>query len=287
MNVKKFDPTIGTFRSMLLRNVCGISSAAPRMPAAFHAPDGGGGGGGGGATKLADLLKDPDFKKEFDAAIGEATTGLVNKNKELLTEKKKLSDQMLELTSKFEGIDLEQVRALMEKFEGDDEAKLIKAGKIDEVIERRAAKIISKHEKAAETAQAEAKKNAETAAANLAKFKREKLNNAIATSVKGLAEGALPKVQRDAAEMFDIDDDGNVVAREGAPLGPGGKPLSLETLTDYLIEASPFYFPSSGGAGGQGGRGQGGGRKPTIAFGDSAALSANLEAVAEGKMEVK
>jgi hypothetical protein len=214
----------------------------------------------------------------------------VNKNKELLTEKKNSADQRSTSSRpSSRASTLDQVRALMEKFEGDDEAKLIKAGKIDEVIEKRAAKIIAKHEKAAQTAQDEAKKNAEAAAANLAKFKREKLNNAIATSVKGLADGALPKVQRDAAEMFDIDDEGNVVARENAPLGPGGKPLTLETLTDYLIEASPFYFPSSGGAGGQGGgQGRRQGRKPTIAWNDSeSAVGENLEGLADGEVEIR
>lgn len=263
------------------------SPALPNMPAACFAPDGGGGGG----SKLSDLLKEnPELKGEIDAMIAAANSKLEAKRDEILKEKKKLQDDMTALQDKFkafDGVDADKVKALLEKFEGDEDSKLIKDGKIDEVIEKRAARIIAKHEKAVADATEREKAANEKAGNFLSRWKTERLDNFIAKKVTGLADGALPKVQRDARDLFDIDDEGNVVTKEGAPTDSKGKALTLETYGEYLIEASPFYFPPSGGAGGQGG-GKGGGKGgKQIAWNDSAAIGGNLEGLASGEVGVK
>jgi len=115
------------------------------------AAEGGDGGGGGGATIT------PEVQAQIDAAVATAvsaaTSGLDAKNKELLG-KLKLKDGELE---KFKGIDPEKTRQLLAKFENDEEAQLIAAGKMDEVVNRR----IEKQKSALESAKTEAEAKAQ------------------------------------------------------------------------------------------------------------------------------
>lgn len=265
------------------------SPALPGLPAACFAPDGG--GGGGGAKTLADLLKDPDTKALIEAFAKDQNAALAGKRDEILGEKKKLQEQLDALQNKFkalDGLDIDVIKGLMDKLENDEDAKLIKAGKIDEVVEKKAARVIAKHEKAVSDAAEREKKEKDRADGFQSRWKSEKLDNAIARSVTGLADGALGKVQRDARDLFDIDDNGDVVPKENAPMGASGKPVTLETYGEYLLETSPFYFPASGGAGGGGGR-PGGGAQPkkTIAWNDSNAIGQNLEGIASGDVGVR
>lgn len=247
--------------------------------------------------KLAELLKDADFKAEFDdaikaavtPAIEEATTGLKAKNAELLDEKKKEKQKADDLAKKLEAfgdLDAGKVAELIKKLGDDEEAKLLKDGKLDEVIAKRTERIIGKFDKAAKDAEDKAKASDEKATKYESAWKSERLDNQIARKVSGLADGALPKVQRDAREFFDVNEEGEVVTKEGAPLGPGGKPLTLDNYGDYLLDTSPFYFPPSGGAGGQGGQGRKG-KTQVIDANDKEAFANNLEKIASGEVTAK
>ena len=117
------------------------------------AAEGGEGGGGGAATIT------PEVQAQIDAAVASAvsaaTSGLDAKNKELLG-KLKLKDGEL---AKFAGIDPEKTKQLLAKFENDEEAQLIAAGKMDEVVNRR----IEKQKSALESAKTEAEAKAQKA----------------------------------------------------------------------------------------------------------------------------
>src|SRR5690242_14032953 len=90
--------------------------------------EGGNGGGGGQAPEIT-----PELQAIIDARVGEAVSGLKTKNSELLGKLKTAGDQL----KTFDGIDPEAVRGILSKFANDEEAGLIAAGKLDEVLDKR------------------------------------------------------------------------------------------------------------------------------------------------------
>ncbi|WP_457849526.1 hypothetical protein, partial [Staphylococcus aureus] len=65
------------------------------------------------------------------------------KNSELLGSLQKQKETL----KQFEGIDVESVKQIMARFENDEEAKLMKDGKFDQVIERRTEKLRAESER--------------------------------------------------------------------------------------------------------------------------------------------
>ncbi|MFZ5312959.1 host specificity protein J [Enterobacter asburiae] len=94
----------------------------------FYAPESGGEGSGGGGIEIT-----PEIQKLIDERVTSEVTGLKTKNSELLGTIK----QQKENLSRFEGIDPDAVRGILQRFSDDEEAKLIAAGKIDEVLDKR------------------------------------------------------------------------------------------------------------------------------------------------------
>jgi len=107
----------------------------------------------------------------------------------------------------------------------------------------------------------------------VASLKRRLLFQTIALTVSGLKPRALSAVQRDAEEWLEVDDHGNVVPKRGSP-------TTLHTLTEHLKRVSPYYFGDGDEKAGKGAA------MKTIKFGDSDALSRNLDDVAEGRVSV-
>jgi len=101
------------------------------------AGDGGGAGGGTGPEIT------PEIEAVIAARIAEATNGLKAKNSELLGSLQKQKETL----KQFEGVDVESVKQIMARFENDEEAKLIKDGKFDQVIERRTEKLRAESER--------------------------------------------------------------------------------------------------------------------------------------------
>jgi hypothetical protein len=109
-------------------------------------------------------------------------------------------------------------------------------------------------------------------ASALSALKRRILELEVAANVTGLKPGALAAAQRDAIELLDVDEGGQVVPRKDGP-------TTLSTLAAYLRKSSPFYFTDTGA----------GAKVPsskTIRWDDGQALSQNLEAVADGTVGI-
>lgn len=97
----------------------------------FQNGDGAGGGGaGGGADDAAALAA---FQKWHD----EQTAGLRGNRDAILGEKREAEKLLAEEREKWKGLDPERMKLILNKFENDEEMKLIEAGKFDEVIEKR------------------------------------------------------------------------------------------------------------------------------------------------------
>lgn len=220
--------------------------------------EGGKGTGGGGAT----------ITPEIQALIDQQVAGLKAKNSELLGKVKDASEQL----KRFDGIDPDAVTAMLKRFADDEEAGLIKAGKVDEVLSKRTERLRGDFEKKL-SQEAERAKKAEAKAAKLA-------DRTLAGSLRDAAmkTGALPEAMEDivlrARGLWTLNDDGEAVAVDAdgeVILGKDGKsPLTPLEWAESLREAAPHLWPRAQGAGAQGsGRGTASG--PTGSFGGTKA----------------
>ncbi len=95
----------------------------------YYAEAGEGGEGGGGAAAAIT----PEIQALIDARVNESVTGLKTKNSELLGKLKEQGENL----KRYDGIDPDAVKTILQRFSDDEEAKLIAAGKIDEVLDKR------------------------------------------------------------------------------------------------------------------------------------------------------
>jgi hypothetical protein len=191
------------------------------------------------------------------AAIESATAGLKAKNQELLGSIREAKDNL----KKFDGIDPEAVSAILKRFTDGEEADLIKAGKIDEVLGKRTERMKANYDKLL----GEANGKAEAAAKRAKSWEGRVLDEAIraAAAKAGLHQHAIDDALFRARSMFSLTDDGQAVALDesGKPqLGKDGKtPFAPSEWLDGMKEKAPHWFPASASGGGAGGGGGGGG----------------------------
>lgn len=186
---------------------------------------------------------------EIQAIIDSAVAGLKSKNSEILGSLKATKEQL----ARFEGIDPDAMKSLLAKFSEDEDAALIKSGKIDEVINKRTERMKAGFE--AET-QAE-RKARETAEARVNAFSKRVLENSIRAEAgaAGLYHFAVEDALYRAGSVFVIDDNGNPVAAEGV-FGKDGKPLTLKEWFGEMKDKAPHWFEAkASGSGANGGGG--------------------------------
>lgn len=201
--------------------------------------DGGNGGGGQGAQIT------PEVQALIDAQVNAAVGGLKTKNAELLGKLKTTGDQL----KSFEGIDPDAVRGILSKFANDEEAQLIAKGDIDTVLTKRAERMKAGFEKDLKTAQ----EAAAHASSRTEKFASRVLKGEVvgAAAEAGVHKYALEDAMLAAARDFELDDEGNPIAREGK-YGKDGKPLTLKEWFADMKDARPHWFPATGSGGGAG-----------------------------------
>lgn len=214
----------------------------------FNATDDTGGGGGGGPEIT------PEIEAVIAARVAEATNGLKAKNSELLGSLQKQKETL----KQFEGIDVESVKQIMARFENDEEAKLIKDGKFDQVIERRTEKLRAESERQVQQA-LEKVKAAEKRAQN---FEGLVLDNHIraAAATAGMHPQAIEDALFRGRSIFTLDAEGKAIqlGEDKHPvLGKDGKsPFSPAEWLEGMKATAPHWFPtgSTGAGGGQGGK---------------------------------
>jgi len=169
-----------------------------------------------------------------------------------------------ELEARFAGIDPDKVREMMARFEGDEEGKLIAAGKIDEVVARRTEKLSKALQKQVDEAVVKEKAANDRAA----KFSQRVLDNHIraAAAKAGLHAHAIEDALFRARAMFSLNDAGDAVqlGADGHPvLGKDGKTsFTPGEWLESMKEVAPHWFPAGGSGGGAGGdKGAAGGGK--------------------------
>lgn len=200
-------------------------------------------------------LNAPEVKAAIDAAVAAQVTGLKNKNGELIATNKTLKTELETFKTQFDGLDLDAVKGLLTKAQTDEETRLLAAGKIDEVLNKRTEAMRAQHGK-------ELGKLKDSQAALEARLsKRDAAAMAGQVQVLAAKAGILPEAIDDAILVartkFTLNDDGEVVAREGE-FGDDGEPVTPAKWLESLREAKPHWWPRATGTG-AGGSGSGGG----------------------------
>lgn len=178
---------------------------------------------------------------QIQVAVDAATSGLKATNAALKAEKQAALDK----AKAFDGLDVEELKSFHAQFKDSEDLKLIKDGKIDEVLQRRNAKLIEDTAKQIKAAQDE--RDAEKA--KNGKFSQRVLNDSIRASAAraGITDpGAVEDVILNARMDFTLDDEGNPVQmRDGeVVLGKDGKsPFSPDEWIAQKAPSRKFWFP--------------------------------------------
>ena len=186
-------------------------------------------------------------KAATDAAIATAvakeveaqTLGLKNKNSELLGKMK----EMQEKSKLFEGLDPVALKEMKDRFDADEDAKLLATGKKNEVIEKYTQRMRADHE--VQIAAERERTKLESDRANA--YRGSVLDNQIRAALVGLHPGAIDDAILQGRQIFSLDAKGNAVKMDaqGVPeLGKDGStPFSPAEWIAIQKELKPHWFP--------------------------------------------
>lgn len=200
-------------------------------------------------------LDDPAIRAAIASQVDQETAGLRSNRDELKAEKKALSRKLRELEQRFDGLDPDKVRALMQRFENDEEAQLIADGKVDEVIERRTKRALEQAESDVTAARTRAEELEQSESTLKARIKRLILDRAVQEVALSDEVGLLPSAVTDAIErahrVFQVNDEDELVAMEGDTIIRGKDGKSPLTIGEWLLgmrkSAPHWWAPSTGG----------------------------------------
>jgi len=196
-----------------------------------------------------DVLKTEVVQSAIKDAVSEAvriaTEGLEANKNGILEEKRQLSDQLKEAqenAKRFEGLDMDKIKTMIDSMEASEEARLISEGKIDEVIAARTAAVKSSYE------DKYTEKDTEIAALNQrnsslqGKYEGKLIGDAIQSEAirQGMIPGAIPDAITNSRGLFKIGDDGKIEATKIDEFVN-----SPERFIKSLKENRPHYWPSN------------------------------------------
>jgi len=201
----------------------------------------------------------PEVQALIDAAVAEQVAGLKAKNSELLGKIKGVDETTAKLTQleaslkAFEGIDPTKARALFAGIEGDEDAKLLMEGKLDQIKEKHTGRMKQAHEQEVKTLQEQIKAAQQVGEA----YRGRVLDAQILAVSTGLHKGAVEDALLVGRSIFTLDAKGNAVKldAEGKPeLGKDGKTsFGPSEWMEAQRDAKPHWFPAaSSGSGGKG-----------------------------------
>ncbi len=205
------------------------------------------------------------FKTAVATAVAEATGGLKKNRDEVLAEKRELKEQYDNLATQLADLgDLETVKAMVSRFQNDEEAKLIADGKIDEVLNRRTESLRQDAETrvaSATTRVTELEEQLTGAKSMIAALVIDSNIDQAAAKLE-VTPTALADIRRAAREVFAINGENEVEARDknGVLLmGKDGKTaLTPATWLEQSKATNPHWWGAAAGGGAGGGTRVGG-----------------------------
>lgn len=209
---------------------------------------------------------------------------------------KEQAQQLADLTAKFDALgvndpeELKRLRKLSDDLDKDEDGKLIKEGKHEQVWEKRRASIVKDYDKKLKTESERATKAEERANKVLPRLRSLTLDTQVgrALGTVGALRGESAKVDAllRAQQVFDVNDDGEIILRDGVELfgKDATKPITVVEWCEKLVDDAPHLWEPSQGGGAKGNpapRTQGGVER--VNHGDPFAMGAAAKKIAEGK----
>lgn len=231
-------------------------------------------------------VEEKDYKEKLD----EFRTN----NRELFKQREQLTKDI----KKFEGIDPEKYRLATEalgKLDEQEDANLLKAGKVEEVFNKRTGAMKTDYENKLTAKEEALVKSTKEAGTYRDLYRDLKLNQEVAQTIEGVGnvrKGALPDVMARAKQIFQLDDQGQLVAKNDkgeAVYGKQGEPLTLQEWSSNLLQSAAHLFEQAAGGGAKGGRqndGVGTIIKGQLVNPTPQQFGRNLKDIASGKVEV-
>lgn len=200
------------------------------------------------------------YTKGSDGKYTLDVDGLVDKSKldefrSTNVELKKKIDEMQEQLAKFSGIDLQKYNDAMKSIESDAEKKLLKDGKIDEVIQLRTEKMrqtFDEQLKAKDQIILKANKDRETAVQQMnTHIVESELRRSVDNPDFGFQTGVVDLLRQQVLSEFAVKD-GKVVRvkADGTPVfGAKGDPATIDEFLQDIVKDRPYLVRSSSGGG--------------------------------------
>lgn len=193
-----------------------------------------------------------DLSKVDTEDVTPIKSALETTRKERDTQKRITDQAVKDALKQYEGIDPIKVRDILNKFSNEEEAALIAAGKMDQVIEKRMAKAREELQNLLDAEKAMSKNALEKAT----KYAQRVLDNEIRAAVTGKVHDSALKsgdILRAAREIFTLDADGRAVQLDNdgeVVMGRDSKnPFSPEEWIESMKSVAPHWFPSQGSGG--------------------------------------
>lgn len=184
----------------------------------------------------------------IDAKIEEAVGALKAKNEELIGEKRTIQETL----KNFDNIDPTKAREALDFLDGNEEAQMIKDGKIEDVLEKRTSALKSDHE--AVVAELTSKLTETSSEAELHKglYQRKMIEDSLRESAlrAKVRPEALTDILLRGGSVFSLADDGSVEARTAdgkLTKTEDDKVLTTSLWIETLKKTSPHYWPASQG----------------------------------------
>lgn len=234
---------------------------------------------------------EPEAKKKPSAAETKRLREFRNENIRLRREMEQLKNVLGDLTPE----DLESMRAAANRVQDDEEKQLLNKGKFDEVLNRRIAALKAENEKLLKKVNDDLKTAKDRGEKLRTQLKRDRIVARVREEAEKLKmripQTAIPDVDSRALNIFDLDEDGNVVALDGEDvrLNNEGKEFTTRDFVLSLVEDAPHLVEGATGGDVKDGKG---GKRPrggviTIDGSDPKQFGANLENIASGKVDVR
>lgn len=252
-----------------------------------------------------------EFVLDNDLAIDDDDDSGSSKDKikEFRTNNIKLQKQNDELAEKVKTLEekfaslgdtppdmLKQAIEMVNKIEEEEDRKLIAAGRIDEVVQKRSASKLDAVKKDL-TARITALEADLTKAHESENLLKSRLSQTLITTnsqaalgkIAAIRTGAMDDVAQRANRVWKMGEDGEFVAHDqnGEPIyNNKGEPISWDDWAASLVKDAPHLFEggSGGGAGGSSVVKKGG--QKYVPQGDPVEFGKNLEAIAKGEVKV-
>jgi hypothetical protein len=195
----------------------------------------------------------------------EDVTGLKNALNQERTLRREAEKTASDMKVKFEGIEPEEVAKLRERVKGLDDSEIYDRQGIEALVLRRTESMKADHDRVMRAKDQEIGQLKSTVETTDRKWRQDRIKTALldAVSTAGVEKKAVQDaVMRGMAVFSDLDDQGNVVARNGEEIRYGKDGVNPLTPGEWIatLKASgdaSHLWPSSSGSGAQVGHGGG------------------------------